>query len=69
MKITSTAVTILAVAMQAEAFAPMQNGRGAISVAVQSSLTDAFSLGNIESEVSVTHGGHFILVCVCVLKV
>ena len=53
MKLSTCAVTILAAALQTEAFAPMPNSRGAISVAVQSSLTDAFSLGSIESEVSV----------------
>eukprot|EP00428_Durinskia_dybowskii_P031955 CAMPEP_0170253344 /NCGR_PEP_ID=MMETSP0116_2-20130129/26511_1 /TAXON_ID=400756 /ORGANISM="Durinskia baltica, Strain CSIRO CS-38" /LENGTH=321 /DNA_ID=CAMNT_0010504325 /DNA_START=79 /DNA_END=1044 /DNA_ORIENTATION=- len=56
MKISTCAVTILAAALQTEAFAPMQNGRGAVSVAVQSSLTDAFSLGSIESELKYKSG-------------
>lgn len=53
MKFVSSAITVLAVASSAAAFAPVQSTRGhAASVSVQSSLTEAFELGAIESEVS-----------------
>lgn len=52
MKFVSSAITVLAVASSATAFAPVQPGRGVSSVTLQSSVVDTLGLENIESEVS-----------------
>jgi len=60
MKLTSSAITILAVtsaSVSAFTAGPVRNySKGPVSVAVQSSLSDALSLGSIESELKYEPG-------------
>lgn len=54
MKFAATAISVIAVASSASAFAPIQNSRGPLSVAVKASALDTLGLESLTSEVSQT---------------